>query len=62
MNGPKTLIEFMEMYKTEEDCRQALFTTNGRMGLSALAAAFGGHMRLKAACFSSARAVATRPR
>lgn len=25
MNGPKTLIEFMEMYKTEEDCRQALF-------------------------------------
>ena len=25
MNGPKTLIDFMEMYKTEEDCRQALF-------------------------------------
>ncbi|MHB1412779.1 MAG: IS1595 family transposase [Thermoleophilia bacterium] len=25
MNGPKTMIEFMEMYKTEEDCRQALF-------------------------------------
>ena len=25
MNGPKTLIEFMEMYKNEEDCRQALF-------------------------------------
>ena len=25
MNGPKTLIDFMEMYKTEEDCRRALF-------------------------------------
>ena len=25
MEGPKTLMEFMEMYKTEEDCRQALF-------------------------------------
>ena len=25
MNGPKTLIDFMEMYQTEEDCRQALF-------------------------------------
>ncbi len=25
MDSPKTLIDFMEMYKTEEDCRQALF-------------------------------------
>ena len=25
MNSPKTLMEFMEMYKTEEDCRRALF-------------------------------------
>ena len=25
MDSPKTLIEFMEMYKTEEDCRQVLF-------------------------------------
>ena len=25
MKGPKTMIDFMEMYKTEEDCRQALF-------------------------------------
>ena len=25
MNGPKTLVEFMDMYKTEEDCRQALY-------------------------------------
>ena len=25
MKGPKTMIEFMEMYKTEEECRQALF-------------------------------------
>ena len=25
MKGPETMIEFMEMYKTEEDCRKALF-------------------------------------
>ena len=25
MDSPKTLIDFMEMYQTEEDCRQALF-------------------------------------
>ena len=25
MKGPETLMEFMEMYKTEEDCRKALF-------------------------------------
>jgi transposase-like protein len=25
MDGPKTLMEFMDMYKTEEDCRRALF-------------------------------------
>ena len=25
MNSPKTMIEFMEMYKTEEDCQRALF-------------------------------------
>lgn len=25
MDGPKTLMEFMDRYKTEEDCRQALF-------------------------------------
>ena len=25
MDSPKTLIDFMEMFKTEEDCRQALF-------------------------------------
>ena len=25
MNGPKTLIEFMEMYNTEEDCQRALY-------------------------------------
>ena len=25
MNDPKTLIEFMEIYKSEEDCRKALF-------------------------------------
>ena len=25
MDGPETLVEFMEMYQTEEDCRQALF-------------------------------------
>ena len=25
MKGPGTLMEFMDMYRTEEDCRQALF-------------------------------------
>jgi transposase-like protein len=25
MDGPKTLMEFMDMYQTEEDCRQSLF-------------------------------------
>jgi hypothetical protein len=25
MDHPKTLIEFMELYRTEEHCRQAIF-------------------------------------
>ena len=25
MDHPKTLIEFMELYRTEEQCRQAIF-------------------------------------
>jgi len=34
MDNPKTLIEFMETYKTEEDCRQALFEHRWPDGLS----------------------------
>lgn len=34
MNDPKTLIEFMEMFKTEEDCRQALFEHRWQNGFS----------------------------
>ena len=31
---PKTLIEFMQMYPTEEDCRQALFAHRWPQGFS----------------------------
>ena len=33
MNSPKTMIEFMEMYQTEEDCRSALFAHRWPDGL-----------------------------
>ena len=31
---PKTLIEFMQMYPTEEDCREALFEHRWPQGFS----------------------------
>lgn len=34
MDHPKTLIEFMELYPTEEDCRQALFEHRWPHGVS----------------------------
>jgi len=34
MGHPKTLIEFMELYPTEEDCRQAIFEHRWPHGFS----------------------------
>ncbi|GAB4258298.1 MAG: IS1595-like element ISRsp21 family transposase [Thermoleophilia bacterium] len=34
MKGPRTLMEFMDMYQTEEDCRQALFAHRWPDGFS----------------------------
>ena len=34
MKGPETLMEFMDMYQTEEDCRQALFAHRWPDGFS----------------------------
>lgn len=34
MKGPQTLMEFMDMYQTEEDCRQALFAHRWPEGFS----------------------------
>ena len=53
MDSPKTMMDFMEMYKTEEDCRKAF---------AAPAAAMTRLMRIKSAPRFSAEPAAIRLR